>query len=126
MRSYADYDFYLESCLSGRTPKIPDSDFDYWSMQASVEIRRYTFGRIDSMEEIPEEVKLCCCEVAEKLYTAENARDGDGMLLQSYGNDGETGTYKADELSESGVRRAVSRIIRKWLSGTGLLYCGVE
>ena len=47
------------------------------------------------------------------------------MVLQSYGNDGETGTYKTDDLSESGVQRSIVKIIRKWLVNTDLMYCGV-
>ena len=43
-----------------------------------------------------------------------------------YGNDGETGTYKTDELSEAGIRRSVAGIVRKWLVNTGLMYCGVR
>lgn len=126
MKMYADYMFYAESYLLGRAPKIPDAEFPYWAMQASGEIRNRTFGRVDILEETPEEVRMCCCEVAEKLYTADSARENNGMILQSYGNDGETGTYKADELSESSVRKSVSRIVRKWLFGTGFLYSGVE
>lgn len=67
-----------------------------------------------------------CCEIAEKMYSVESAKDESGMILQSYGNDGETGTYKTDELSEPGVRRSISKTIKKWLGNTGLLYCGVE
>ena len=47
------------------------------------------------------------------------------MILQSYGNDGDTGTYKTDDYSEEKVKAAVNDIIRRWLMHTGLLYCGV-
>ena len=77
------------------------------------------------MEEIPEAVRMCCCEIAEKLYSVESVKDENGMVLQSYGNDGETGTYKTDDLSESGVQRSIVKIIRKWLVNTDLMYCGV-
>ena len=126
MKLYADYEFYAESYLLGRVPKIPDAEFSYWAMRASGEIRNRTFGHVDILEEVPEEVQMCCCEVAEKLYMADSARGNNGMILQSFGNDGETGTYKVDELSESSVRKNISRSVRKWLSGTELLYCGVE
>ena len=48
------------------------------------------------------------------------------MILQRYGEDRETGTYKTDELSEAGIRRSVAGIVRKWLVNTGLMYCGVR
>ena len=126
MRIYTDLEFYKNQYLLGRAPKIPDADFPYWAMLASGEIRQRTFSRVDDMEDIPEEAGMCCCEVAERLYSAESVKDENGMILQSYGNDGETGTYKTDDLSESGVRRSITRIVRKWLGNTGLTYCGVE
>lgn len=126
MKSYADVRFYYDQYLLGRAPKIPDADFPYWAMLASGEIRQRTFSRIDDLTEVPEEAGMCCCELAEKLYSVESVKDENGMILQSYGNDGETGTYKTDDLSESGVRRSAARIIRKWLGNTDLMYCGVE
>lgn len=126
MKNYADTEFYKNQYLLGRAPKIPDADFPYWVMLASGEIRQWTFQRVDGLEVIPEEVGMCCCELAEKMYSVESVKDENGMILKSYGNDGETGTFKTDDLSESGVRRSISRIIRKWLGNTDLMYCGVE
>lgn len=126
MKSYADTEFYKGQYLLGREPKISDKEFGYWSMLASAEIRTLTFGRVDDLEEIPEEVSRCCCELAEKLYSVEAVKDENGMILQSYGNDGETGTYKTEDLSEAGVRRSATKIIRKWLVNSGLMYCGVD
>lgn len=126
MKIYTDTDFYKNQYLLGRAQKIPDADFPYWAMLASGEIRQRTFQRVEALEVIPEEVGMCCCELAEKLYSVDAARDENGMILQSYGNDGETGTYKTDELSEAGIRRSVAGIVRKWLVNTGLMYCGVR
>lgn len=126
MISYADLDFYKNSYLMGRGSKVPDKEFPYWAVLASGEIRQRTFNRVDNMTDIPEEVKMCCCEAAEKLYLAEAAKDENGMVLQSFSNDGESGTYKTDDMSETGIQRGISRIIRKWLIHTGLMYCGVE
>lgn len=123
---YADYKFYSENYLLGRASKIPGKEFDYWSMMASGEIRMRTFGNIENLTEIPEEVKMCCCEVAEKLYGVETVKGENGLVLQSYSNDGESGTFKTDGLSDSSVQKSVDLIIRKWLSNTGLMYCGVE
>ena len=92
MKSYANNEFYKESYLLGRDSKIPDAEFLHWAMLASGEIRQRTFDRIDALEEIPEEVRMCCCELAEKLYSLESARDENGMFLQSFSNDGESGT----------------------------------
>lgn len=125
MKIYTDTDFYKNQYLLGRAQKIPDADFPYWAMLASGEIRQRTFQRVEALEVIPEEVGMCCCELAEKLYSVDAAKDENGMILQSYGNDGETGTYKTDDLSESGVQYSIVKIIRKWLVNTDLMYCGV-
>lgn len=125
MKAYAEYSFYVEQYLMGRERPIGERDFPYWAMQASLQIRRLTFGRLDSMEALPENAQMCCCEVAEKLHSFEAAKDSNGMILQSYGNDGDTGTYKADDMTEKAVNKSVAGIIRKWLSSTGLMYCGV-
>lgn len=123
---YADYDFYTTKYLQTKEPVIPVAEFNYWSKQASGEIRYRTFGSVDEFSEIPEAVSHCCCEVAEKLYSAEAAKDENGMILQSYGNDGETGTYRTSDLSETAVQKSIARIIRKWLAHTGYMYCGVD
>lgn len=126
MKSYANNECYKESYLLGRDSKIPDAEFRYWAMLASGEIRQRTFDRIDALEEIPEEVRMCCCELAEKLYSLESARDENGMFLQSFNNDGESGAYKADDMSEAGIRHSISEIVKRWLLHTGLMYCGVS
>ncbi len=125
MKIYTDTEFYKNQYLLGRAQKIQDADFPYWAMLASGEIRQLTFNRVEDLGEIPDEVRMCCCELAEKLYSVESVKDENGMVLQSYGNDGETGTYKTDDLSESGVQRSIVKIIRKWLVNTDLMYCGV-
>lgn len=126
MLQYTDSIFYSESYLQGRSEVIPSSEFSYWCTQASSEIREKTYGNVDVLETIPDDVQMCCCEVAEKLYRYENAKGDNGMILQSYGNDGDTGTYKTDDYSEEKVKAAVNDIIRRWLMHTGLLYCGVR
>lgn len=125
IKQYTDKAFYSEKYLQGRSEVIPSSEFPYWSMQASAEIRERTFGTVDQLETVPDDVQICCCEVAEKLYLYDAAKDNNGMILQSYGNDGDTGTYKTDDYSQEKVAAAVDGIIQRWLLHTGLLYCGV-
>lgn len=124
-RQYAEFDFYKEQYAKGSSSAISDADFPYWSMQATSVIREKTFGNIDMLNEIPEAVQMCCCNVAEKLYQVDSAKDEKGMVMQSYGNDGETATFKVDDYTESAVERSIDAIIRRWLAHTGLMYCGV-
>ena len=126
MERYVDFDFYTDRYLMGRPGVIPEQDFPYWSMQATSKMRSCTFGRADILEPLPEPVLMCCCEVAEKLYLFDAAKTDNGMVLRSYENDGETATFESAEFTAEAVTKAVSDIIEKWLSNTGLMYCGVE
>jgi len=123
---YADKNFYLDQYLSGKEPTIPIDEIEYWLAQASRKINRRAFGKTDALQEVPDEVKMCCCAVAEKLYQFESAKSENGMVLQSYGNDGETATYKTTDMSELAISGKVLEIIEEWLMPTGLLYCGVD
>ena len=126
MECYADIDFYTDRYLMGRPGAIPKQDFPYWSMQATSKIKSCTFGRVEVLDALPEPVLMCCCEVAEKLYLFDAAKTENGMVLRSYGNDGETAAFESADFTAEAVTKAVSDIIEKWLSNTGLTYCGVE
>ena len=73
----------------------------------------------------------CTCELTDLLYQADQRAQQDaaqGGPLQSYSNDGESGTFALAEsiYTESGKRKKIREIIRRHLSDTGLLYAGVE
>ena len=71
---YADYEFYTSGYLLGKSPVVPEESFLYWEREARAQIDLYTFGRVKTMPEPPEEVKLCTCAVAEVLYQADKAK----------------------------------------------------
>lgn len=124
MKLYADEQYYREEYLCDSQAKIPGGEFNRLARLASAEIRLRTYGRVEEMAEVPDEVKMCCCEVTEKLYSRESARDENGLVLQSYNTDGDSGSYKTDDVSDESIQRSVDRIVQKWLINTGLLYCG--
>lgn len=66
---YADYTFYKEQ-FHGST--IPEAAFSSVILRASNYIKYITFGRIDDAE-IPEEVRLAACAVAEVMYKSDAA-----------------------------------------------------
>lgn len=121
---YADISFYTNKYRKNVDGRIADSDFPYYALKATKEIRARTFGNIDECAMIPEEVQMCCCEVAEKLHDLDRAKDENGMVLQSYSNDGDSGTFQASDMTSEGVSRAIDRIVRSWLLDTGLMFCG--
>ena len=85
---------------------------------------QYTFGRLTIMEDVPEEAKLCCCELAEVICRQEKTeKNASGKTSEKIG------TYSASygssqELTEAAIRKQ-NQIVKKWLENTGLCYQGV-
>lgn len=114
------YNGTYEAVMGAAT--LPADYINKYLYKASQRIRKYTFGNIDETIAIPDIVQMCVCEVAEKLYeidTAKNDRQG----LKSYSNDGESGTFD-DEMTEQAVNNQIASIIYENLSDAGLLYSG--
>ena len=110
MRTYADYNFYGKEYLGlseGEEPPVKEADFLSYAMEATKRIRYRTNGNIQEGGKIPEAVSMCCCEMVDRCKAFDQLKDKNGRILQSYSNDGD-------------------RIIREWLTGTGLLFCGVR
>ena len=130
---YADYEFYTSGYLLGKSPVVPEESFLYWEREARAQIDRYTFGRVKSMPEPTEEVKLCTCAAAEVLYQADKAKaeqreSGLAGPLASWSNDGQSGTIdlSSSTVTEVGKMKEVRRLIAKYLCNTGLLYRGLK
>lgn len=114
-------------------PVITDEDvFAFWEKKARREVDLVTFNRIQALEEIPEVVMDCVCELAELLYQADKL-DNQGLSegvagpLTSYSNDGQSGSYDVNQslYTADGRKKEVNRIIRSYLLHTGLMYKGV-
>lgn len=104
---------------------IPSTAFDKWSIKASNIVRAYTFNNIDETTDIPEDVQMCVCEVAEHLYLC-NQRDIETDTSVASEKDGSWSvSYKDRSTVEKEDKSKAYDIIRTWLSTTGLLYCGV-
>lgn len=124
MTAYADISFYTNEYRQNQDGGIADSDFAYYALKATKEIRARTFGNIKESGLVPDEVRLCCCEVAEKLHDLDRAKGENGMVLQNYSNDGDSGTFLASEMTMGCVSAAIDQIVRSWLLETGLMFCG--
>lgn len=61
---FADEIFYKDIYLAGRTEIIPFAEFNHWARRAS---DRINWRKIE-LSDIPEQLKMCTCEVAEALY----------------------------------------------------------
>lgn len=118
MTSYADYQSYQEYS-KGEAVFSTASCFDKYALKATMYINRYTFGNI---KEPDERVKLCCCELAEKLYLYDE-QTRKGITSESVGD--LSVHYESSETIEKRTSKEIKEIISNWLSDTGLMYCGV-
>lgn len=120
---YADEDFYKEKYLLGRKPVI-STGFPFYARQAGKVIDCYTLDRLTDLAEVPEEVQMCCCELAEAAYRHEKTeKDSSGKTSEKIG------TYSASYGSAQEMSAAAAgkerQIVMKWLEHTGLCYQGV-
>lgn len=128
---YVNYGYYESRYLLGRNPVITEEVFSFWEKQAVSVLISCTFGRVASNAElVTDDVKDCVCELAELLYQADVITQQaavQGGILQSYSNDGESGTFDLSQstFTEEGKARKAKEIIYRYLGHTGLLYRGM-
>lgn len=103
-------------------PVVSSVEFPFYVKKAERYIRRYACGNVDESD-IPECVKLCCCEVAEFLYKSIKSRPKPGVTSQTTGDVSES--YSSEDYSAV-LGREIKRIIYNHLADTGLLYRGVK
>jgi len=124
MKIYADAAFYEDKYLLGRKPVI-SAGFDYYARSVSQIMNNLTFGRIDKLEELTDDIRMCCCEMAEHCFINEKERKAAGGKT-SEKNGTYSVTYSEKILSKYDIDpEDTMRIMNKWLSETGLLYRGV-
>ncbi len=123
MNVYADEKFYSEDYLCGKNAVIT-SDYVYFFREASLMINQYTSGNIGS-ENIPQAVKMCCCELAESIFSRDRIlSENNGISSESVG--GWSVNYTSQSDVNSDFKKTAKNIIFRWLADTGLLYRGVE
>ncbi len=121
---YADEKFYTENYLLGRKPVI-SAGFPFYARQASQVIDQHTFGRLKDVQDVPEVVKMCCCELAEEEFRREKQqRESGGKTAEK------NGTYSVSYGGAAETQQTTAKeqrgIILKWLGDTGLCYQGVD
>jgi hypothetical protein len=121
MINYADETFYTGSYLSGREAVIDTASFDYYVRKATLEIKQYTFFNI-SDSSIPDEVKMCCCEVAEAFYKNEQQSNNSNITSEKVGS--YSVTYADKEKTKELFKNECYEIISRWLLLTGFMYQG--
>jgi len=123
-------EYYKTKYLLGRAPVIPDGRFAFWERSAAIEIDfRRSLNTLD--ESAGQSLKNCICEVAEFLYSLEQAQsagqhgagDGPNGLVSGFTNDGYAVQYidvnkPLREITRADTAKTIRGIAIKWLSGT--------
>lgn len=123
MGIYADNSFYTDEYLQGTNPTI-SAGFNYYARSASRIIDLYTFGRLEGVDDIPKDVKLCCCELAELIFENEiQSRDTGNKTSEKIGSYSVGFSSKADR--ENAFKSKQYDVVIKWLGNTGLCYRGL-
>lgn len=123
MTIYADKHFYEATYLGGKEAVITTA-FEYYARQASQIIKQHTYGNV-SEDNVSECVKMCCCELAELIFRDESFQaQSSGVSSESV--QGWSKSFESTEARKIALHNAQMECIRKWLSGTGFLYCGVR
>lgn len=125
--AYADYAFYITKYLHKPSGAIAEAEFDFFASTASAKLDYMTAGRITAELAEKEEVKTCCCAIAEVLCRQHSATDNASAApVASWSNDGESGSYDMahSAATDEVVDRKVSQLIRTYLWRFGLLYRG--
>lgn len=125
MTIYADSEFYLKEYLSGRPAELPSNGSEYWLRKAQKKLESFTFDNIDESADIPYEVKMCICEIAELLYEDDKkAKMHGGTASESV--EGWSKHYESSQQAEEHLQSKIRSCVKMWLSDSGLLYCGVK
>lgn len=121
MQCYADYQFYNLEYANGNSAVFNTAEsFLPYSRKATQYIKRYTFGNVP--QDVPESVKMCCCELSEKLYSCDKIINR-GISSESVGD--LSISYESSVTLLQQKSQEIEEIIYNWLSETGLLYRGV-
>ena len=119
MNNYTDYAYYQNTY---KGDLIPSDKFEFYSRKATQYIKLNTFERVNELE-IPDEVKMCCCELAEVEYKADNASKAEGITSEKVGE--YSVSYESSESIKENKQKEMSNVLRLWLLNTGLLYRGL-
>jgi len=115
--TYADYAYYTDTYKGA---VLDAASFPLYAQKATQMIKLHTFNRIKE-DNIPDEAKMCCCELAEEIYKYEKENAGN-IASEKVGE--YSVSYVDKEKAEAQHRGKCKEIIYNWLINTGLLYRG--
>ncbi|MBQ8552313.1 MAG: hypothetical protein IJ428_05830 [Clostridia bacterium] len=123
MTAWADYSYYLENYLMGKSPTVASEDFPFYAARATASVKHYTFDNIIDGANVPDEAKRAVCAVAEVLSGFDKALSGIGVTSEKTGD--LSVTYASGSERERELNAAIRRIVYMYLASGGYLYSGV-
>ena len=133
---YTTYDFYKEKYYGD---SIEESLFPKWEDRASMKLDQLTYGNInvETQAEFDEKIQKATCALADLLYQIDyktvHANDPKNGNVKSMSSGGQSISFGTNETLVDKVlndKTAQNRLcydaVCEYLSGTGLLYAGVE
>lgn len=121
MKNYTDNEFYVGTFLAGKEAVVSAAFFDCYARSATMMIKQFTGTNIDETINIPEEVQMCCCEIAEAIRKDEKEDHG-GKTSEKVIDT--SVSYVSPEIKQREFETKIRKIINMWLADTGLLYRG--
>ena len=133
---YTAFEFYRDSYYGD---SIEESLFPKWEDRASMKLDQLTYGNIndDTQAEFDEKIQKATCALADLLYQIDyktvHANDPKNGNVKSMSSGGQSISFGSNETLVDkvlGDKVAQNRLcydaVCEYLSGTGLLYAGVE
>lgn len=117
-----EYEYYQSEYLG---TKIPASTFDKYERKARHKLSSFTFNRIDDMEEFEDCIKNCICELADAIYSNDEASSIVPKGISSESTDGHSVTYDKGK-SKKELEIELYDIAKECLWSTGLLYAWIK
>ena len=133
---YTAFEFYRDSYYGD---SIEESLFPKWEDRASMKLDQLTYGNInvETQAEFDEKIQKATCALADLLYQIDyktvHANDPKNGNVKSMSSGGQSISFGTNETLVDKVlndKTAQNRLcydaVCEYLSGTGLLYAGVE
>lgn len=121
MDAYVTYAYYTDE-YGGDMPEL---QFKRQAVRASMYIDKITFDRIKALGEVPEGVKLACCEMADVIYAYDTAKV-DGKDVQSVSNAGYSVTFASGADAGSGIAGRLYALAELYIPAYLLSMCVYE
>jgi hypothetical protein len=133
---YTTYEFYTDEYYGD---SVPESSFPKWQSKAAAKLNYICFGHItgEDLEKYGTQIQMATCALVDVLYklevTAAEINDPQKGNIKSINSGvqsisfGSTETEYTLAVSDSGRQmKLMTNAVSEYLSGTGLMYAGLD